>query len=104
MPLLILLPSILVVYLLMRELSTRHVAVLAPLISLALHFPDPHPHILLLMVVIPLFYYALACYLKTPSTRNGVFLGLSWVFGGLTHVLGTFGIGMVLLSNVTFFF
>ncbi|WP_297438722.1 glycosyltransferase family 39 protein [Thermococcus sp.] len=100
MPVFILLLSIITVYFLVGELTTESVAVLAPLLPISLHFPDPHPHTLLLMVFIPLFYFVLVRYLKAPSTRNGIFLGVSWALGGLTHVLGTFGIGAVILSNV----
>ncbi|ASJ14047.1 glycosyltransferase family 39 protein [Thermococcus radiotolerans] len=100
MPVFILLLSMITVYFLVGELTTESVAMLAPLLPLALHFPDPHPHTLMLMVFIPLFYFALVRYLKAPSTRNGIFLGISWALAGLTHVLGTFGIGAVILSNV----
>ena len=100
MPVFILLLSMITAYLLVGELTTEHVAMLAPLLPLALRFPDPHPHTLMLMVFIPLFYFALVLYLKAPSTKTGIFVGISWVLAGLTHVLGTFGIGAVILSNV----
>ncbi|AIU70506.1 hypothetical protein TEU_09290 [Thermococcus eurythermalis] len=100
MPILILLLSIIIIYLLVGELTSKHAAVLSPLLPLAFHFPDPHPHTLMLMVFVPLFYLALIRYLKEPSIKNGIFLGTTWALAGLTHVLGTFGIGAVIVVNV----
>ncbi|WP_297420811.1 glycosyltransferase family 39 protein [Thermococcus sp.] len=104
MPPLILLLSMTGVYLLVKEVTNRNVALLSVGLPLALVFPEPHPHVLLQMVMLPLSFWALARYLKRPSTHNGIIVGITWGLSGLTHVLGTFGLGAILLVNAAWDF
>ncbi len=104
MPPLILLLSMTGVYLLVKEVTNRNVALLSVGLPLALVFPEPHPHVLLQMVMLPLSFWALARYLKRPSNHNGIIVGITWGLSGLTHVLGTFGLGAILLVNAAWDF
>ncbi|WP_082775954.1 ArnT family glycosyltransferase [Pyrococcus kukulkanii] len=98
-PILILTLSMLVLYQIARENFNRRVAIVAVLIPLALKFPEAHPRALLSMVMIPLFYLALFRFSRDRDVKNSVFLGVSWGLAGLTHVLGTFGAGAILLTK-----
>jgi len=100
MPFVILTSSMVVLYHLLSEISSKIITPLVFLLPLAFSFPDPHPHTLLFLVCIPLFYYSLVRYLKNASVKNGALLGISWAISGLTHVLGIFGIGAIMLANV----
>ena len=104
MPPLILMLSMIGVYLLAKELTNKNVALLSAGFPLALAFPEPHPHVLLQMVMLPLAFWALIRYIKQPSVQKGVITGTIWGLSGLTHVLGTFGFGAVLLVNAAWDF
>ena len=98
-PILILALSMLVLYKIARENFSCEVAMVAILIPLALKFPEAHPRTMLSMVMIPLFYFSLFRFSRDRNIKSAILLGISWGLAGLTHVLGTFGAGAILLTK-----
>ena len=97
MPLVIITLSLAVVYKIGLEILNKAVLPIVLLLPLVLTFPDAHPRTFLIMVTIPLFYLMFIRYLKRRAVNNALLVGIAWGFAGLTHVLGTFGIGSMIL-------
>ncbi|WP_167893433.1 glycosyltransferase family 39 protein [Thermococcus sp. M36] len=82
-------------YFLARELAGKKNARIGLLLPLALRFPDAHPHTMLIMAWIPLFYVVFLRYIREESPKSAAAVGVAWGVAGLTHVMGTLGIGAV---------
>jgi hypothetical protein len=82
-PAIIVLSSLLAYWIGMEITDSRRASFLIALTPLALAFPEAHPHTLFEMVFMPLFLLLLLRYLRSPTSRNGFFLGLSWGLCGL---------------------